>query len=62
MNEYEEGLKLLEEKFGNGKVSMLPGLSVLMPFAGHVWFTCLIAGFVKTALHFRKLLKTDIDL
>jgi len=43
-------------------LSMLPGLSVLMPFAGLVWFVCLIAGFIKTALHFRKLLKTDIDL
>jgi hypothetical protein len=41
---------------------MLSGLSVLMPFAGLVWFVCLIAGFIKTALYFRKLLKTDIDL
>ena len=43
-------------------LSMLPGLSVLMPFAGLVWFVCLIAGFIKTVLHFRKLLKTDINL
>ena len=43
-------------------LSMLPGLSVLMPFAGLVWFVCLITGFIKTALYFRKLLKTGIDL
>lgn len=41
---------------------ILPGLSVLMPFAGLVWFVCLTAGFIKTALHFRKLLKTDVNL
>jgi hypothetical protein len=42
--------------------SMLLGLSVLMPFAGLVWFVCLISGFMKTALYFHKLLKINIDL
>ena len=40
---------------------MLLGLSVLMPVAGFIWFACLTSGFIKTALYFHKLLKTDID-
>jgi len=41
---------------------MLLGLGVLMPLAGAVWFVCLTAGFIKIAIHFRKLISEDVEI